>query len=84
MNLCKKYIIWRCTHKLGGKIKRNVRRSFRLEKIKINKKAIILDIRTGHNVGDFRLEPQEIHDVLIFDRRTPIEKIKMLHFKYRG
>jgi hypothetical protein len=59
-------------------------RSLRQEVIKHSKKLLLLDLMTGHNIGDFQMGEQDFLALQRMSTKTPIKTIRALHSKYRG
>jgi hypothetical protein len=84
MRICKKIGFLYANHKAGGRDKRNSLRYFRRDAIKCNKLAILRDVRSGHNIGDFELDPDDLVSALTYSDKTSMKVLTTLHKKYRG
>jgi hypothetical protein len=84
MRICKKLILWNGNRKLGGIGARYEARILRLEKIREHKDSILTDIRVGHNVGDFVLDPPDFKLALVLSKYSSLHELTYLHQKYRG
>lgn len=58
-------------------------RKIRQSIIKEQKKSLILDLMTGHNIGDFRIRDGDFSTLQKISTNTPISVIRALHSKYR-
>lgn len=52
--------------------------------IREKKKSLLLDLMTGHNIGDFRMNDVDFVALHKMSTQTPISTIRALHSKYRG
>ena len=79
-----KLILWLKNYKSGGKEARDLRREMRREAIKDNKKEIMRDLMTGHNVGDFEISNEDLGKILKFCDNPAYTSLLELYKKYRG
>ena len=79
-----KLILWLKNYKSGGKEARDLRREMRREAIKDNKKEIMRDLMTGHNVGDFEISNEDLGKILKFGDNPAYTSLLELYKKYRG
>ena len=68
-------------------VENDVREKERCERqntIKEKKKSLILDLMTGHNIGDFKMNDKDFVTLHKMNPQIPITIIRDLHSKYRG
>jgi hypothetical protein len=56
----------------------------RQEKIRTTKKQLVVDLMTGHNIGDFTMNEEDFRIIVRNPYTLSTENIMLLHKKYRG
>ena len=79
-----KLTLWWKNYKSGGKEARELRREMRRQVVKDNKKEIMRDLMTGHNLGDFEITKEDLSKILKLGDNPPYAVILELYKKYRG
>lgn len=82
--MIKKLNLWWSTYKSGGKESRKARGEMRRQFVKDNKKEIIRDLMTGHNIGDFEISKEDLGKILKFGDNPPYVTLFSVYYKYRG
>lgn len=82
--MIQRFFLWLKTHRNGGKDARDLRREMRREAIKDNKKEIMRDLMTGHNVGDFQISNEDLGKILKFGDNPAYASLLEFYKKYRG
>lgn len=59
-------------------------RLVRQNTIREKKKSLILDLMTGHNIGDYKMNDKDFVALHKMSPQIPITIIRDLHSKYRG
>ena len=68
-------------------VENEVRQNGRLVRqntIREKKKSLILDLMTGHNIGDFKMNDKDFVALHKMSPKIPLSTIRDLHSKYRG
>jgi hypothetical protein len=82
--MIRKLTLWWKNYKSGGKEARKLRREMRRQVVKDNKKEIMRDLMTGHNLGDFEITKEDLSKILKLGDNPPYVVILDLYKKYRG
>jgi hypothetical protein len=82
--MIRKLTLWWKNYKSGGKEARELRREMRRQVVKDNKKEIMRDLMTGHNLGDFEITKEDLSKILKLGDNPPYVGILDLYKKYRG
>lgn len=63
---------------------RDREREERQEKIRTTKKQLVVDLMTGHNIGDFTMNEEDFKTLARNPYTLSTEIVMSLHMKYRG
>ena len=80
----KRLIVWWYSYRRGGSSGRSHLREIRKELIKNNKREIMRDLMTGHNVGDFEMSKDDLNKFLKMEENPPYTLLHNLYKTYRG
>ena len=80
----RRLIVWWYSYRRGGSDARSLRRVLRRESIISNKKEIVRDLMTGHNIGDFEMTREDLTTFLRMGDNPPYFLLLKLYKTYRG
>jgi hypothetical protein len=83
MNWRKTLVRWE-TYRSGGKKVRDHLRKIRINWIKDHKEHLLVDLMTGHNLGDYEFDSTDLPLITRLSSRSPYAEIERFYLKYRG